>query len=224
MKQEPKVVPRSGTDRNLLPSGRRGRQGPAGLPAARWVRQAGADVRGQLTQLKDFAERWTRLDELILTFEDRVRFHGPAEPAYDVLYRAGAWPRLMADITRVALTEQAPGVQHMTLQRLTGHTASTTSAVRICFPHAGRIVYKQTTPAPLLAAHTGEWCVVPDQSGTTLPSRQTVVLREEDIPAVLGRGASVADARRHLRAVLGRAGLALLTAARRHAEHAAHTG
>ncbi|MEX1656975.1 SRPBCC family protein [Streptomyces pseudovenezuelae] len=198
------------------------RYGLDSLPETQWVEQAaGVDVRGQLAQLKSFAERWTRLDDLMLTFEDSIRFYGAADLAYDFLYQAEAWPQLVPDVSRVALTDEAPGVQRMTMERLTDHGTHTTRAVRICFPHAGRIVYKQTTTLPLLAAHLGEWSVVPDGTGTTITSKQTVALREEDITTVLGRGADVGDARRHVRAMLGRNSLTLLTLARQHAESAA---
>lgn len=190
-------------------------------PDTEWVEQVvGHDIHAQLLQLKSFAERWTRLDDLVLTFEDSLRIKGPAELAYDFLYRAADWPELVPDVTRVGLTEATPGVQRMTLQRLTETGSHTTAAVRICFPHAGRIVYKQTETLPLLAAHTGEWSVTPDETGTTLTSRQTVVLREEDITAVLGPHADLADARRHVRARLGHDSLTLLGLARRHAESA----
>ncbi|KOV55826.1 aromatase/cyclase [Streptomyces sp. MMG1121] len=197
------------------------RYGLDDLPDTQWVEQAaGLDIRAQLTQLKSFAERWTRLDDLVLSFEDSIRVHGPAELAYDFLYRAGDWPELVPDVARVAFAEEAPGVQRLTLERLTENGSHTTAAVRICFPHAGRIVYKQTETLPLLAAHTGEWSVVPDETGTTITSKQTVVLREQDITAVLGPGADLADARRQVRATLGRNSLTLLTLARQHAESA----
>ncbi len=94
----------------------------------------------------------------------------------------------------------------------------TSESVRICFPHAGRIVHKQTTPAPLLAAHTGEWSLTEDEHGATLTSRQTVVLCEEDIPALLGEGSDLADARRQVHAALTRDCRELLTLAKQHAE------
>ncbi|MFI5687554.1 SRPBCC family protein [Streptomyces sp. NPDC051636] len=188
---------------------------------AAWVeRVADLASRTQLADLKSFAERWTRLDDLVLSFEDSVRVNGPAELAYDFLYRAGDWPELVPHVTRADLTEEAPGVQRMTMETQTDTGTHTTASVRICFPHAGRIIYKQTATLPLLEAHTGEWSVVPDETGVTLTSKQSVVLCEENITAVLGEGAGLAHARRHVREALGRNCLALLTLAKQHAESA----
>lgn len=181
---------------------------------------ADLNLRIQLADLKRFAEQWTRLDELALSFEDSIRINGPAELAYDFLYRAGDWAELVPHVARVGLTEDAPGVQRMTVETLTEHGSQTTESVRICFPHAGRIIYKRTVVAELLAAHTGEWSIVPDETGVTVTGKQSVVLREENITAVLGEGADLARARQHVRAALGSECLALLTLAKQHAESA----
>ncbi|MFJ4832055.1 aromatase/cyclase [Streptomyces sp. NPDC088747] len=170
--------------------------------------------------LKAFAERWTRLDDLVLSFEDSVRVNGPAELVYDFLYRAGDWPELVAHVTGVHLTEDLPGIQRMTMQTLTEYGAHTTESVRICFPHAGRIIYKQSPVSPLLAAHTGEWSVTPDETGVTVTSRQTVLLREENTTALLGGSIGLAQVRRQVREALGHTCLALLAPAKQHAESA----
>ncbi|UXX98182.1 aromatase/cyclase (plasmid) [Streptomyces sp. AD2-2] len=181
-------------------------------------RVADLNIRTQLTQLKRFAEHWSRLDDLVLNCEDSVRVQGPAEAAYDFLYRAGDWPAHVAHISAAQVSEQAPGIQRLTLRTPAGDGVHTSESVRICFPHAGRIVHKQTTPAPLLAAHTGEWSLTEDEHGATLTSRQTVVLCEEDIPALLGEGSDLADARRQVHAALTRDCRELLTLAKQHAE------
>jgi hypothetical protein len=186
-----------------------------------WVERAIArNSRTQLAELKSFAERWTRLDDLVLSFEDSVRVNGPAELVYDFLYRAGDWPELVPHVTRADLTEDTPGVQRMTMETLTEYGSHTTDSVRICFPHAGRIVHKQTMPHVLLEAHTGEWSVVPDESGVTVFAQHSVVLREENAADVLGEGAGLAHARRHVREELGLDSRALLAHAKRHAEGA----
>ncbi|TQK50330.1 aromatase [Streptomyces sp. SLBN-118] len=189
---------------------------------AAWVQRAtDANSRVQLDSLKDMAEKWTRLDDLVLLFEDSVRVNGPAELVYDFLYRAGDWPKLAPHVRRVELTEQAPGVQVMTMDASGADGAMhTTESVRICFPHAGRIVFKQTAPPALMAAHTGEWSVEPDETGVTVTAQHQVVLNEEDIERVLGEGADLAAARRRVREDLGRVGTLMLALAKQHAESA----
>ncbi|MFJ3421984.1 cyclase [Streptomyces sp. NPDC086082] len=192
-----------------------------GRIADRWPGQvADLNIRTQLTQLKRFAEQWSRLDDLVLHCEDSVRVQGPAELAYDFLYRAGDWPEHIAHISGARVSEESPGIQRLTLRSAAGQGVHTSESVRICFPHAGRIVHKQTTLAPLLAAHTGEWSLTEDEHGATLTSRQTLVLCEEDIPAVLGEGATLADARRQVRAAVTRESQVLLTLAQQHADSA----
>ncbi|MDK0524605.1 aromatase/cyclase [Streptomyces sp. ML-6] len=187
-----------------------------------WTRRAvDTNSTAELAQVKHLAERWTRLDELVLSFEDAVRVKGPAELVYDFLYRVGDWPELVPHVARLDLTEDAPGVQVMAMDTRTADGAThTTESVRICFPHAGRIVYKQTRTPALMEAHTGEWSVLPDESGVTVISQHNVVLREEAVERVLGEGADLARARRHVREALGRNSTATLNLAKRHAESA----
>ncbi|MFI9604699.1 aromatase/cyclase [Streptomyces sp. NPDC052043] len=174
----------------------------------------------QLADLKGCAERWRHLDELVLSFEESIRVNGPPELVYDFLYRADAWPESVPDIARVDLTEDSPGVQRMAMETLTERGPQTTGSIRICFPHAGRIIHKQTALPALLAAHVGEWSVVPDETGVTVVAQHSVVLRDEGIPAVLSDRADLAQARRNVRETLGRRSRALLGRAKEHAESA----
>lgn len=188
----------------------------AALPAlGEWLRSA--------AEVKKFSEHFSRLDDLVLTFEDSLRIHGPAELAYDLLYRAGHWPALLPHLAHATLSEDTPGVQRLTLKTLAQDGLHTTESVRICFPHAGRIVFKQTTCAPHLAAHIGEWSVTPDATGVTLTCWQSVVLREEHPatgPHPTGSGSALAGTRRRVRTALSRTSTALLAAAKQHAETA----
>jgi ribosome-associated toxin RatA of RatAB toxin-antitoxin module len=176
-----------------------------------------------LAELKSAAERWTRLDELTLSFEQSVHIEGPAESAYDFLYRVGDWPGLVPFAARADVTEDAPGVQRVAMETVTEHGTYSTESVRICFPHAGRILCKGIGALPLLDAYTVEWSVVPDETGTIATVRHCVVLREEELFAVLGAGADLADGRRFLREVLSRNSLALLMLAKAHAESSVNT-
>lgn len=177
-----------------------------------------ANSRAQLDRLAHLAERWTRLDELVLSFEDAVRVKGSAELIFDFLYRAADWPGELPHVRTTEVVEDEPGVQVMSMGSLsTDGSAHRTESVRVCFPSAGRIVFKQTRTSPLLAAHTGEWSVEPDESGVNVTVRHNVLLREDGIERTLGEGTGTAAARRHLRDALGQAGLSVLHHAARHA-------
>ncbi len=185
-----------------------------------WVRRA-TDMCIR-DRLKETAERWTRLDDLLLSFEDAVRVDGPAELVYGFLYDVAEWPRLVPHVARLDVTEDEPGVQRMTMDTVTADGfAHTTESVRVCFPGAGRIVYKQTATPALMAAHTGEWSVIPDETGVTVVSQHSVLLREEAVERVLGAGTTVAEARAYVRTALGRNSTATLELAKRHAENGA---
>ncbi|MFI8952447.1 aromatase/cyclase [Streptomyces sp. NPDC053750] len=185
-----------------------------------WVERAvDTNSRSELEHLRRIAESWSRLDELVLTFEDSVRVKGGAELVYDFLYRVADWPERVPHVARLDITEDEPGVQVMSMDTTTADGSThTTESVRVCFPHAGRIVYKQTVTPALMTAHTGEWSVVPDETGVTVTSQHSVVLREDAVETVLGPGATVSDARRYVREALGRNSLATLELAKRHAE------
>ena len=189
-----------------------------------WLERAiDANSRSELEHLRSFAERWADLDGLMLSFEDSVRVKGPAELVYDFLYRASDWPAVVPHVHRVDLAEPQAGVQQMTMVTSTSAGAvHGIETVRVCFPHAGRIVYKQVVSPELVVAHTGEWSVVPDERGVTVVSQHSVVLRHDAEQGVLGAGTDLERARRTVRAELGRSSVQLLELAREHAESAIH--
>lgn len=190
-----------------------------------WVRRAtDTNSRAELERLRETAERWNRLDDLLLTFEDSVRINGPAELVYDFLYRIADWPDLMPHVARTDVAEPRPGVQLTGVDILSADGAThTMEAVRVCFPHSGRILWKHTRPSPLADAHTGEWSVIPDEQGVQVIARHSVLLREEGIEEVLGAGADLARARAHVRETASRFSLATLEFAGQHAGTAVRT-
>ncbi|CAL9648597.1 cyclase [Streptomyces sp. DH-12] len=196
---------------------------PADLPgeAARTGRVLAAADAAVLERLRELAERWTELDRLVFSFQDEIRVKGPAELVYDFLYRVGEWPGVVPHVVRTELAEEEPGVQHVTMDvRGADGVVRPTESVRVCFPHAGRLVHKQTRTPPMVAARTGEWQVVPDTRGVLVVCHQTVLVRAEEVEPVLGPGAGLPGARRRLRTELGREALDVLDLARRHAENA----
>ncbi|MFF4402707.1 SRPBCC family protein [Streptomyces sp. NPDC001480] len=181
-----------------------------------------ADVRAQLAVVRETAERWEKLDELLFSFQDSVRVEGPAELVYDFLYRIEDWVDLIPHVEWARVAEDQPGVQVAALDTCATESGETVTveAVRLCFPHAGRIVYKETVTPELIAAHSGEWYLAPDATGVTVVSAHYVMLREEAVERALGPGAALVDARRHVREWLGRASTEALTLAKWHAESA----
>ncbi|MEV0992059.1 aromatase/cyclase [Streptomyces sp. NPDC049949] len=189
-----------------------------------WVERAtDTNSRAELANLARLGARWGSLDDLVMSFEDTVRVDAPPELVYAFLERAERWPELLAHVSRLELTEpeELPGVQVMAMDTVTADgSAHTTESVRVCFPAAGRIVYKQTRTPALMSAHTGVWTVTGGAYGSTVTSRHGVVLREEAITGVLGASADIAAARRYVREALGRNSTATMTYAKRHAESA----
>ncbi|MEU5599640.1 SRPBCC family protein [Streptomyces sp. NPDC020298] len=211
------TVEPEGEDRSLVTLRHDRPAAPGQTPA-----QLEADVRAQLAGVRETAEHWEKLDELLLSFEDSVHVEGPSELVYDFLYRIEDWVELIPHVEWVGVTEDQPGVQVTALDSCATETGETvtTEAVRLCFPHAGRIVYKETVTSELIAAHSGEWSLVPDEAGVRVVSAHHVMLREEALPAVLGEGALLVDARRYVREWLGRASTEALALAKWHAESA----
>ncbi|WP_285549090.1 SRPBCC family protein [Streptomyces lavendulae] len=190
--------------------------------AERAVARAEESAWAALGGLRVAAERWRRLDELTVSFEESVRIEGPAEPVYEFLYGVGSWPGRVAHVLEAEVSEDRPGVQRTRLVNLADDgSAYPTEGSRVCFPAAGRIVFKRTRPHPLLAAHAGEWCVEPDVSGVTVSCRHDVLLDERAVGRRPGPGAEpaaeLAAARRYVREVVGRESRAVLEPATRYA-------
>ncbi|MFJ9343633.1 aromatase/cyclase [Streptomyces sp. NPDC101733] len=187
-----------------------------------WVERAtDTNSRAELANLAKLGEHWGKLDELVMSFEDRVDVDAPPELVYAFLERAEEWPELLPHVASLRLTEELPGVQVMAMDTLTADGSEhTTESVRVCFPAAGRIFYKQTRTPALMSAHTGVWTVSGGAYGSTVTSRHAVVLREEAVTRVLGPDADLAAARRYVREALGRNSTATMTYAKRHAESA----
>lgn len=189
---------------------------------AAWLeRNTAANTRSDLQNLRFLAERWARFDELLMSFEDSVRIKGPAELVYGFLYDVESWPGQLPHVRRVALNEPQAGIRKVDMDLAAADGAvHTVASVRVCFPHAGRIVYKEMASRKLLAAYCGEWSVVSDETGVTVTSQHHVVLREQDVEQVLGAGATLEDARRRMRAELGHESLQMLRLAQKYAESA----
>ncbi|NED14785.1 SRPBCC family protein [Streptomyces sp. SID9124] len=198
-----------GDTRSSLTLSRDGDDAPDAVPAL-------------LDQVREMAERWERLDELLVGFEDSVHVEGPSELVYDFLYRMEDWVELIPHVEWTLVREDQPGVQLAAMDTCADDTGETVTveSVRLCFPHAGRIVYKETlTPDPI-ASHSGEWALLPDESGVRVVSTHQVMLREDAVGRAPDGRATGADARHHVRTWLGRASTEALGLAKWHAESA----
>ncbi|MGW1752335.1 SRPBCC family protein [Streptomyces sp. NPDC002092] len=206
-----------GADRCLLTLRHERPAGPGEMPET-----LERDVKTELAALREAAERWDRLDELLLSFEDSTYVSGSPELVYDFLYRIEDWAELVPHVERAEVTEDQPGVQATVLHTCAPETGETlvSEAVRLCFPAAGRIVHKETVTSDPVAAHYGEWYLEPDETGVRVVSAHHVMLRESAVEAVLGPGALLVDARRYVREWLGRSSTEALSLARWHAESA----
>ncbi|MFF5337807.1 aromatase/cyclase [Streptomyces sp. NPDC013181] len=185
---------------------------------AAWAEEVTAANSSVQLGLARVAERWTRLDDLVWSFEDTLHVNAPAELIFDFLYRAEDWPAELPHVVRMDLVEDDPGVQVMSMGSLSiDGGAHSTESVRICFPGAQRIVYKQIRTSPLFAAHAGEWSIEPDETGVNLIARHHVLLDEDNIERVLGEGTDAVAAGHYARDALGQAGLSVLRYATRYA-------
>ncbi|MFE1321135.1 aromatase/cyclase [Kitasatospora phosalacinea] len=189
---------------------------PEGLA---WIEQAvDRNSRTELDALRENVERAHAAEELTFSFTDTVQIAGTAEDAYDFINEAQLWEQRLPHVAAVRLTEDTPGVQTLEMDtRAKDGSTHRTKSYRVCLPHR-RIAYKQVTLPALLALHTGQWTFEENEGGVAASSQHTVVLERENIRAVLGPDAGVAEAREYVRTALSTNSLATLGHGKDHAE------
>ncbi|MBT2383948.1 aromatase/cyclase [Streptomyces sp. ISL-11] len=171
---------------------------PAGLLEA-----LDRNSRSELAALARVAESGHPVREVVLTFTDTIELACPAETAYTFVERADLWAERLPHVSRSELTETAPGVQELAMETVTPDgSAHTTRSVRVCH-RPGWIAYKQRVLPKLLLGHSGLWTFEEDAAGARASARHTVVIDPAAVPAVLGEGAGLADARSYVRKALG---------------------
>lgn len=201
--------------------------GAAGEPAeqAEWITQAtDRNSHTELAALKRVAELGDAHDLLVLSFSDSVHVRSTAAPVYDFLYRADQWPDRLPHVARLVLDEPATrresleAVQSMQMDtRGPDGSVHTTHSVRVCFPHE-RIVYKQTSTPPVMAAHVGAWTLRQHGPGVRVTAHHTVVIRPERLTELLGPNATVDQARQRIQHALSTNSRTTLHFARQAAE------
>ncbi|GAA2956154.1 MULTISPECIES: aromatase/cyclase [Streptomyces] len=185
----------------------------------KWIDEAvDRNSRSELAGLKDNLEFVAASQELTFSFEDTVEIAGSAKDVYDFINEAGLWSERLPHVATVRLTEDVPGLQTLEMDtRAKDGSVHTTKSYRVCLPHE-KIAYKQTTLPALMSLHTGYWTFRETAAGVAASSQHTVVIRPENITAVLGPEAGVADARAYVQAALSTNSRATLGHAKDYAE------
>ncbi|MGW6223687.1 aromatase/cyclase [Streptomyces olivaceus] len=157
----------------------------------------------ELAALARVAELGHPVEDVVFSTSDTVTSPGSAADVYDFVYRSDLWPQRLPHVGRVALTEEVPGIQHMEMDTVTQDgSAHTTRSVRVCSP-GERIVYKQLVPPKLLLGHSGRWEFADTPDGAVVTAEHTVVIDPAAVTEVLGDSATLADAKKYIRAALG---------------------
>ncbi|GAA4688974.1 hypothetical protein GCM10023347_50980 [Streptomyces chumphonensis] len=174
----------------------------------------------ELSAVQTAAELEAAFPELLVVVEDEVAVPGaPAEDVYAFLFDAARWPQRLDHVERATVREE-DGPAHL-LELVTREQRGgtmTTKAARVGLgPH--KIAYKQLLLPPLGSSHHVQWRIADTPGGTTVSSRQTVVLNESGVAAVLGDGAGLGEARAFVRNELSAKVLLVLDQARHHFDH-----
>jgi ribosome-associated toxin RatA of RatAB toxin-antitoxin module len=187
--------------------------------SAAWIAEAvDRNSNAELAALKAAAQNHDRLDELVVSFEDTVFVDGSAHDVYEFLYQARQWPDRLPHVSRLDLREDDSGIQFMEMDtRAPDGSVHTTSSVRVCFPDEA-IVYKQVRVPALMNAHTGTWTIRYEGNRVRLTAQHDVLLDDSAVGQVLGRQATLAQARAFVRTALGNNSRTTMERAKAYAE------
>jgi ribosome-associated toxin RatA of RatAB toxin-antitoxin module len=187
-----------------------------------------ANSTSELAALARIAELGHPVGQVIDTFGDTVVLDARLGDVYDFVHRSDLWPARLPHVSRVDLTEDASGVQHMEMDTVVADgTTHTTRSIRVCAPNAA-IAYKQLLPPKILLGHSGRWTFRGRGDGDGVPrvevtAEHTVAIDPEAALAELGGRGGLVEARRYVREALGGNGRATLAHAGRYAGSTATT-
>ncbi|MFD7450303.1 SRPBCC family protein [Kitasatospora sp. NPDC059827] len=172
---------------------------------AEWITRAvDRNSPSELGALARVAELGHPVDEVVFSFTDEVALTVGAAEAFAFVDRADRWAELLPHVDEVALEEPEPGVQRLEMVTRTADGATHRTASWRVRQEPEWIAYKQSTPPALLLGHSGLWTFGTDAQGRPVATaRHTVAVDPAAVPAVLGPGSTLADARAHLREALG---------------------
>ncbi len=183
-----------------------------------WIEETvDRNSRAELHALRTHLESTRIGDELTFSFEDTIEVDGGAQDVYDFIDHADLWSERLPHVAKVKLTRDPDGVQTLEMDTRSHGATHTTKSYRVPFPNHG-IAYKQVTLPSLLSVHTGYWTVAPHDGGATVSSQHTVVLDADNIAVVLGEGAAVSEARKHVQDALSGNSRVTLEHAKQYAE------
>jgi aromatase len=164
----------------------------------------------ELAALGRIAELGRPVEEVVDRFSDTVVMDGPLAEIYDFVYRSDLWPGRLPHVARVALTEDEPGIQDMTMETVTADGARhTTRSIRVCV--AGSLVaYKQLVPPAILLGHSGQWTFSQRGHQVEVMATHTVAIDFHAARSALGGNSTLDQVREHVRQALGGNGRATL--------------
>ncbi|MEE1929394.1 SRPBCC family protein [Streptomyces sp. TRM 70351] len=177
----------------------------------------------ELSAVQAAAELVAAFPKLLLEVEDSVTIAAPARAVYAFLLDAGRWPERLDHVASADVREDGPDthVLELVTNEQRGGTFTTKTARVGIAPH--KIAYKQLLLPPLGSSHHVQWLIEETAHGTTVTSRQTVVIKESGVAAVLGEGTDLAQARAFVRRELSSKVLLVLEQARDHLESVERT-
>lgn len=163
-------------------------------------------ARAETEAVREAAELLAACPEALVTVEDSVTVAASAEQVYEALYDGGSWPSYMDHVARTDVTgtggSGGPHTHVLEMETIERHGGRfTTRAARAGLPHRG-IAYKQLLLPPLGASHHVRWSIEEGAGGTSVVSRQTVVIKESGVAAVLGPDTPLAAVRDFVRTEL----------------------
>lgn len=184
-----------------------------------WIDEAvDRNSRSELEALKANVEFANDAEGLTFSFEDTVHIHGSPEDVYSFINDADLWPERLPHVLRVRLTEEVPGLQTLEMDtRAADSSVHTTESYRVTFPYH-KIAYKQTKLPALLRLHTGCWTIQENAEGVAVSSQHTVVINIANIEPILGKQATVDDAKGYVKNALSTNSLTTLNHAKLHIE------
>lgn len=169
-----------------------------------WIARAvDTNSRKELAALKAACERSQDSDSAPFSFSDHVETRAHPSRVFEFLDRGDRWAERLDHVAEVSMHEYPGGLQLLRMQTRTPDGGThLTESFRVSQGPAV-LLYKQTTLPRLLSLHTGRWTIAPFGESWRVTSSHTVAVRPEAVEAVLGPGATVADARDLARNNLG---------------------